>query len=336
MKRFKLHRPVPLTKAIHTLCLILLFASNYAGAANCTFAPNHHQTTFTMQVPATLSIPRDTPNGTVIYETSLTLGYVPSGFICTKKFSFGTKNYVGTSKSGDLVYAIGNTGLAWQWQFNNSYMILPIYPGPLQFEAGRYRWNTLTHVLRLIKIADVIDAQKIPAGILGVYHADGVSALAMATNGTTIVPQSCETPDIKVDMGSHDISSLFANNGAYSEPVKFDISLNNCPVGINKATYTLKPTSTSPSQNSTRGIVKLSADSTAQGVALQVLNSDGNPIVLHQSYVFTDYRSAGGNLKIPLSARYFRVAETGGNGGFDKGVRAGSANATIAFVMSYL
>lgn len=82
--------------------------------------------------------------------------------------------------------------------------------------------------------------------------------------------------------------------------------------------------------------MKLSADSTAQGVALQILNSDGNPIVLHQSYVFTDYSSAGGNLKIPVSARYFRTAKTGGNGGFDKGMRAGSANANIAFVMSYL
>ncbi|MNE35674.1 fimbrial-like adhesin protein SfmF [compost metagenome] len=159
--------------------------------------------------------------------------------------------------------------------------------------------------------------------------------MAMATNGTTIVPQSCETPDIQVDMGSHDIS-IFTNNGAYSEPVKFDISLNNCPPGINKVTYTLKPTSTSPSQNSTRGIVKLSADSTALGLALQVLNSDGNPLVLHQSYVFAGYSSAGGNLKIPLSARYFRVAETGGNGGFDKDMRAGTANATMAFVMSYL
>ncbi|QZD74138.1 type 1 fimbrial protein [Pseudomonas sp. 3-2] len=157
----------------------------------------------------------------------------------------------------------------------------------------------------------------------------------MATNGVTIVPQSCETPDIQVDMGSHDIS-IFANNGAYSEPVKFDISLNNCPSGINKVTYTLKPTSTSPSQNSTRGIVKLSADSTAEGLALQILNTDGTPLVLHQSYVFADYPTAGGNLKIPLSARYFRIAETAGNGGFDKGMRAGSANATIAFVMSYL
>lgn len=334
MKRFKLQRPLKLTKLIHTLCLSLLFAPSYAGAANCSFFPGHHQTTITMQIPATLSIPRDTPNGTVIYESpSLTLGPTPSSYRCTNEFSYGIQNNVGVSKSGDLVYAIGNTGLAWQWSFRDD-VAIPIYPS-IRRQAGGYGWDTTRHVLRLFKIADVIDVQKIPAGTLGTFHADGVSPLAMATNGTTIVPQSCETPDIKVDMGSHDMSS-FAHNGAYSEPVKFDISLNNCPPSIKKVTYTLKPTLTSPSQNSTRGIVKLSADSTAQGVALQVLNSDGNPLVLHQSYVFADYSSAGGNLKIPLSARYFRVAETGGNGGFDKGMRAGTANATIAFVMSYL
>ncbi|MDD2135542.1 type 1 fimbrial protein [Pseudomonas kurunegalensis] len=331
MKRFQPQRPTPIL--IHTLCLTLLFASSYAGAANCSFYPGHHQTTITMQVPATLSIPRDTPNGTVIYESPpLTMGPTPSSYKCTNEFSYGIQNNVGVSQSGDLVYPIGNTGLAWQWYFKD--FAVPIYPG-IRRAAGGYGWDTTRHVLRLFKIADVIDVQKIPAGTLGIFHSDGVSPLAMATNGTTIVPQSCETPDIQVDMGSHDIS-IFANNGAYSEPVKFDISLNNCPPGINKVTYTLKPTSTSPSQNSTRGIVKLSADSTAQGVALQVLNSDGNPLVLHQSYVFADYSSAGGNLKIPLSARYFRIAETGGNGGFDKDMRAGTANATIAFVMSYL
>ncbi|WP_435037298.1 fimbrial protein [Pseudomonas neuropathica] len=334
MKRFKLQRPLQLTKLIHTLCLSLLFVSSYADAANCSFYPGHHQTTLTMQVPATLSIPRDTPNGTVIYESPpLRLGPTPSSYKCTNEFSYGVQNNVGVSKSGDLVYAIGNTGLAWQWSFKDN-ITIPIYPG-IRREAGGYGWDTTSHVLRIIKIADVIDAQTIPAGTLGVFHADGVSPLAMATNGTTIVPQSCETPDIKVDMGSHDISA-FSSNGTYSESVRFNISLNNCPIGINKVTYTLLPTSTSPAQNSTNGIVKLSADSTAQGVALQVLNSDGNPFVFHQSYVFTDYPSAGGNLKIPLSARYFRIAETGGNGGFDKGMRAGTANATIAFVMSYL
>ncbi|MDD1002956.1 MULTISPECIES: fimbrial protein [Pseudomonas] len=334
MKRFKLQRLLQLTKMIHTLCLSLLFAPSYAGAANCSFFPGHHQTTLTMQLPTTLSIPRDTPNGTVIYESpSLTLGPTPSSYRCTNEFSYGVQNNVGVSKSGDLVYAIGNTGLAWQWSFREG-ITIPIYPA-IRRAAGGYGWDTTRHVLRLFKIADVIDVQKIPAGTLGTFHADGVSPLAMATNGTTIVPQSCETPDIKVDMGSHDMSS-FAHNGAYSELVKFDISLNNCPPGIKKVTYTLKPTPTSPSQNSTRGIVQLSADSTAQGVALQVLNSDGNPLVLNQSYVFADYPSVGGNLKIPLSARYFRVAETGGNGGFDKGMRAGTANATIAFVMSYL
>ena len=334
MKRFQPQRPTPITKLIHTLCLTLLFASSYAGAANCSFYPNHHQTTLTMQVPATLSIPRDTPNGTLIYESPpITLGPTPSSYKCTNEFSYGVLNNVGVSKSGDLVYAIGTTGLAWQWSFKDN-VTIPIYPG-IRREAGGYGWDTTRHVLRLFKIADVIGVQKIPAGTLGVFHADGVSPMTMATNGVTIVPQSCETPDIQVDMGSHDIS-IFANNGAYSEPVKFDISLNNCPSGINKVTYTLKPTSTSPSQNSTRGIVKLSADSTAEGLALQILNTDGTPLVLHQSYVFADYPTAGGNLKIPLSARYFRIAETAGNGWFDKGMRAGSANATIAFVMSYL
>lgn len=336
MTRFKLQRPRLLTKLIHTLFMTLLFASSYAGAANCSFYPGHHQTTITMQVPATLSIPRDTPNGTVIYESApLTLGPTLSSYNCTNEFSLGIQNNVGVSKSGDLTYAIGSTGIAWQWIYNGTISTnVPIYPGFRQL-AGGYGWDTTTHQLRLIKTGNITDVQKIPTGTLGVFHVDGISPLAMVTNGTTIVPQSCETPDINVDMGSHDMST-FAHNGAYSEPVKFDISLNNCPSGINKVTYTLKPTSTSPSQNSTRGIVKLSADSTAEGVALQVLNTDGNPFVLYQSYVFTDYSAAGGNLKIPLSARYFRVAETGGNGGFDKGMRAGSANATIAFVMSYL
>lgn len=320
-------------KSICALSASLLFASLQTNAANCSFYPKHHQTIINMSIPATLSIPRDTPNGAVIYESPpFTLGETPSSYQCASEFSYGIQNDVGASNSGDLIYPIGSTGIAWQWVFKGEG--LPIYPG-IRREAGGYGWNTTTHVLRLIKIADVTEAKEVPTGTLGVFHADGVSPIGMATKGTIIVPQSCETPDVRVDMGSYDIST-FPENGAYSEAVNFNISLNNCPSGINKVTYTLLPTAISPSQNLNQGLVKLSADSTAQGFALQILNADGNPVVFSQNYVFTDYSSTGGNMKIPLSARYFRVVETGGSGGWDKGMRAGTANASVTFVMSYL
>jgi len=324
-------------KKLLSVILLSGFSLNALAAGTCEFFPNHQMYTFNFTLPATLDVPRDAPYGTVIYETPpvgpLNLN---ASFKCTADYSFGARNMIGSTTPGNNVLPIGNTGIAWQWIRVDVGGPMTGYPKMSSGPAGNFGLNDSIHALRLIKIGQISGSPTIPSGIAGYTNYGGIDVLALnITNQAPIVPGSCETPDVKVDMGQHDIST-FAHNGAFSNSIKFSIDLNNCPESINKISYQLKATSSSPVQNSLRGIIKLSGDSTAKGLALQILTADGTPVIFNEDHPFTDYSPAGGSFNIPLNARYFRTVETGGNGGFDKGMEAGTANASVTFMIKYL
>jgi len=320
------------------IVLVLFFGGLFpvfqARAAGCDFYPGHHLYTMNIDLPATLSIPRDTPNGTVIFESqTVTLVSPSNSYKCTSDAPFGVQNEVGPTNPELDYLPIGNTGLAWQWGRNEN-QIGSIYPNATM-PAGNYGWDKSTHRLRILKVADTNETQKIPPGTLGHYQIGAVSGLAMATRGTTILPQSCETPDVRVDMGTSDLS-LFSEYGKNSDPVRFNIKLNNCPKGINKVSYKLTPTSGSPAVSAGAGMVELNKNSTAKGIALQLLDENQAPIELNKEYTFLGYSGGGGNFGIPLFAQYVRTLPTGKKGGFDPGMSPGSANADIWFIMNYL
>ncbi|MNF06233.1 hypothetical protein D3C80_2061450 [compost metagenome] len=58
------------------------------------------------------------------------------------------------------------------------------------------------------------------------------------------------------------------------------------------------------------------------------MNETGQPIALDTTYTFSEFDPAGTNFKIPLSAAYYRLAETQ--------LEAGTANASVTFIMNYL
>ncbi|WP_339496212.1 fimbrial protein [Pseudomonas sp. RA_105y_Pfl2_P56] len=311
--------------------LILSLAPQFAHAANCSFYPGHKLGLFNIDIPTTLSIPRDTPNGTVIYESAPVATYTDSSYKCTNNFFRGVKNNVGETTPGSLLMPIGNTGIAWQWLLSSP---LPGYPGQTR-KAGGYGWNGSIHTLTLVKIGDINGTTKIPAGTLGYVQSDEVISLGMTTRGMTITPQSCETPDVKVDMGSTDLS-VFSEQGKHSTPVRFSIKLNNCPQGINQISYTLTATSTSPAINASAGIIGLNNSSTAKGISLQLLDEQLQPLNLNKRYLYNGYSGTSGSFNIPLNAQFVRVLPTGKKGGFDPGMSPGTANADVWFIMNYL
>lgn len=320
-------------KALAVVLFFFCFQISQASAAGCEFFPGHRLYTINVDIPATLSIPRDTPNGTVIYESkTITLSSPSNSYKCSAAGPYGIKNDVGATIPELNYLPIGNTGLAWQWgREGGEAVIYPNYTQP----AGGYGWDKSQHTLRILKVGDTNSTQAIPAGTLGHYEAGGLGMLAMSTSGMTILPQSCETPDVRVEMGSTDLS-LFSEFGKHSDPVRFDIKLNNCPKGINKASYSLVPTSGSPMVTAGAGMIKLNNSSTAKGIALQLLDENQTPLELNKVYNFLGYSSMGGNFGIPLSAQYVRTLPTGKKGGFDPGMSPGTANADIWFIMNYL
>ncbi|MFW6749335.1 fimbrial protein [Pseudomonas glycinae] len=151
----------------------------------------------------------------------------------------------------------------------------------------------------------------------------------MNTTGTRVVSQSCETPDVKVDMGSYDLSD-FPKNGAYAKEQYFSLNMKNCPTGINNFRFSFSPTADSPIWDAGNGMVNLNSTSTAKGLALQMRFSDGKSLKLNQNYIVKAPTAEGGNAFVDLQARFVRIEPANSQ------MRAGNANAEIAFVVEYL
>ncbi|WP_339530406.1 MULTISPECIES: fimbrial protein [unclassified Pseudomonas] len=309
--------------------LLLLFficsTTTNAIAATCQFYPGSSAFTNNITLPQTASIPRDAPDGQIIYESSPITITNQDKYICAAPYLLGTKNYLGKDVPGSI-QPIGDTGIGWQWihdgeAYNGvaSNYIRPDFGSAIYFTGASF-------ALRFVKIGAIKNNARIPAGEIGALQRGTIFPVTLTTNGMSIVVPSCETPDVTVDMGSMDLSQIFHNDASK----RFNIKLNNCPAGIQKVNYKLIATSTAPAIGPTSGIINLNSTSTAKGIALQLMDSSEQPINLNLTHAFNDYSNGGGNFEIPMFARYFKKA--GGTGE----IKAGTANSEITFIMSYL
>ncbi|MEB3840453.1 fimbrial protein [Pseudomonas guariconensis] len=323
-------------KFITSMAVCILITAPSLSFAACAFYDRHSQQQITINIPSTLSIPRDAAVNTVIYESSPITFNGPASYECSTTFTVGIKNNSGSDSISNY-FPIGNTGLSWQWIYQGSVAVGGFGSGKLQ-QPGGYGFNSTTHALRIVKTGNILTGATIPAGIVGYMQVESASLrpLAMTTDkSSSIILQSCETPDIAVDMGEYNLS-VFTKNGNSTPPIAFNIKLNNCPNGIQKVSYSLSATSGSPAVNGSLGIIELNKNSSAKGIALQLLDSNQTPIQLDKTYVFNEYSKNGGNFSIPLGAKYVRTLPDGDAGQYDKGMSAGSANSEVTFIMNYL
>ncbi|SDY32185.1 fimbrial protein [Pseudomonas sp. NFIX28] len=318
-------------KAPQTALLIILLGTTLNAAASDTCPYFNEAGRLNLVLQDSINFPRDVANGTVLLEKVGTLSRTLS-ITCNGNHKYGIQNQVGGTTSGATTFPIKNTGLSWQIISNNT---------PLPGHGGTKGRNTYIFneppTFRLIKTGNISANAEIPTGVFGGFVVDGVQPLSIyVTTAPKVVTWSCETPDIKVHMGEHDLG-IFEENGAYSPATRFDIKLNNCPVGVKKVAYQLVPSPTSPVSNAATGTVELNKNSSeARGIALQILDDQQQPLALNQAYTFNEYSATGGNFSIPLAARFIRTVPTGKYGAHDTGMKAGTANAEVLFVMSYM
>lgn len=312
---------------------LLLAIPLHSQAANCYYNPSYAPETISINLPSALTIPRDASNGALIFE-SPPHNHAPNNtYYCETPHPWGVRNNRGSDSPTSDLFPIGTTGISWQYELKGA---LQKGYGGFTEGSGYRSYRNLTTKIRLIKTGNIQSGASIPVGELGSIQVPGLkNSTIMLSNNSTIIAASCETPDVKVSMGEYDAGE-FRETGSSSKPVPFNIKLLNCPTGISKVNYTLEPTSTSQAWNLNLGIINLSQDSTAKGLALQIMDKNGNPIPLSKIQTFNEYSNAGGNFAIPLSARYYRTIPSN-NGKPDRpGIGAGTAGAEISFIMSYL
>lgn len=305
--------------------LVICFAT-HAHAVTCSFKPGNSGKTMQFTIPYSLTVPRDAPVGTVVWESAPM--NVPTGhsWKCSTSFKAGTINWVGGAASADQKTdePIGTTGLA--WSVNIADMTQATTTWEIDGASTTYWSVTGPLVLRIKKIGQVGADASVPCCVLG-YHTveNQITPLTYKTSNTsTVATRSCKTPSVTVKMGDQNEVRGFQGVGTSLSPVSFSIALKECPEGLNKVSYQLNPNSAIV--DASRSVVALDAGSTAKGVGVQLLNSAGNPVALKTKLQFAQYDKQGGNFNIPLQAAYYQTANQ---------IVPGTANTSVAFVMGY-
>lgn len=291
-------------------------------AANCRIYQGSEFTANFAVAPIALTVPRDTPVGTVVYEESIT---APSqGFSCpsASPFIFALNPTLGSVATGN-VFPLGKTGLSLKVKNEqNGYLSADrIIDGRSYIDPIR------AYTIEIIKSGELSSKNEVPAGNLGAHRFGDVDLVKInLANPIILNAASCATPDVSVQMGDDYYLYEFSNIGDTSQAVKFNIGLHQCQTGIQKVTYSLKATTQVIDQ--TQGIVALNASSTAKGIGLKLMDDAGQPVALDATYQFNGFSTTGTDFNIPLSASYYRLA--------DSELKAGTANTSVTFIMSYL
>lgn len=299
------------------------------GYASCVQAlcrvkdvPGPQTVSFT--APTSLTIPRDAPNGTVLY-TSGPQSVQYSEYLCTtsERRGFVVDPSRGTQPSEGNEFPLGASGLVASFIEVSTVKYLRVAEmseADTFTVSGQYR-------VQIIKKGDLLSSSIIKAGALGRYvFGTAVPMSFTLKNPINIVAASCESPDVIVTMGDY-TSSDFNYQGGTTKPVDFAINLNGCPANvITKVDYTIA--ATTPQVNASQGIVSLNASSTAKGIGLQIYDGDGKPMPLNTVQNFTAYDKRGGSFQIPMSASYYLLPS--------ESFKPGTANTEVTFSMSYL
>ncbi|MDR7135011.1 major type 1 subunit fimbrin (pilin) [Lysobacter niastensis] len=137
---------------------------------------------------------------------------------------------------------------------------------------------------------------------------------------------SCTTPDIAVDLGTHQ-STSFVGIGTKVGTKDFAIAVNSCPPGMNTVKYQLDPAPEISIVNATQAVVGLGSGSTVTGVGVQITDRSNVPMTYGTMRATTGYsKTTGGSFSIPLRASYYQTAAA---------VNGGPANSAVVFTMSY-
>lgn len=289
------------------------------AAAECTVGTG---AIVTFKLNENINIPRDTPIGTKVYQSSLAYPNNTAVFKCTDDLA-GILNAIGMPSNGSHIFPIGTTGLGFKYFWN--YVLLQDYNNSFNnYNTWTSFPTSMPYYLEIYKIGPTQDVIEIPAGDIGYYNA-GHLRVTFFRNSTKVVitQQTCTVSNINVPMGVQPASGFQGINTRMT-PTAFAINLNNCPSGINSIKYRLDPTTTII--NPTKSVVTLQSSSTASGVGVQILDASSNPLPLGVDNVFSGYAATGGNYSIPLKAAYYQTGYI---------AKGGSANTSLTFTMTY-
>jgi major type 1 subunit fimbrin (pilin) len=323
-----------------------------------TFSCSGTSGTITVTMPASVTVPRDAVNGTLLtpWVQSAANNYLS----CTvTNWSVGPDIRSLLTDSGQTVmgpngvtYRVWNTNVtgvgvaigyqqyscdAWTvWQAASSAVRISVcggltvgtiaVVGGVRLELALVKTGPITPgVTSNAPVAEAgwTSAYPTPPNTPRIHHSDILKTFTLTP--TTINVAACETPNVSVNMGKH-MRAQFSGVGYTTPTVAFDVNINACPAGsLTTIQYQFIPVNAVIDANN--GLLALDSNATATGIALQLKDGSDAPLKFNTPYTLAGYsKAAGGSYKVPLKAAYRQTAAT---------VTPGSANAALTFTMTY-
>lgn len=197
--------------------------------------------------------------------------------------------------------------------------------------------SSLYHTVTLIKTGDITPGPQALDGstLATATFSDVGKGFDFGITGTVIQAQcnvsATAVSADPVNLGDWDVTDFKGPNSG-TTPVPFSINLENCvadPQNNNIATAHIRLDGAKDSKpiDSANGVFGLSADSTAKGIGIQMLNNDGTtPFELEKDIPVIAITP--GNIVLDFKARFFQTADIGG-------VEPGTAKGALGFTITY-
>ena len=340
-------------------CALLLAAA--PAMADCTWASGNNAIKPLMFNAGTFFAPRDIPAGSTLNNHPVPAQVISFGdtLRCSAP-SFYTATLIGplaVSTPVDYMTIPGNallqtnvpgvglaiymTGFSPQWNApaDNPNRFIPVTltydnPTPVTMASLQFRYA-------LVKTGEIAPGSHSINQVVASGTSD-MGPMFDLTFAATITVAGCSMPaapgnQIDVPMGTWE-KRVFNGKHSTTPAQSFAITLDACIAGSNYpnnpggaftgnyANIQIDGNKTSTILDAANGILSLSSDSTAQGLAIQVLNADDSPMNLGQPVRLS--RIVNGTTTLPLKARYIQTAD-------GATPMPGSANGYASFSVTY-
>lgn len=316
--------------------LLLLALVPLGARGECRFEPvSGGNAPITFTLPSTISIPANTPNGTVLATSAQVAPSPPPTITCgdyagasghwkesTEMMTYGVANSRGGFLADNTIYETGIPGLGYRITQSSAYLT----PYALNSESLSSQTFNASSSLELIKTGPITSGATLAAGTLGDWKWVDlknnvlIPETFVLANSITFTTPSCTivTDPINVILPTV-TTNAFTGIGSVSGKQPFQIDLS-CPPGTAVAQITMH---TATPDSSHPGVVAPAGAGYASGIGVQVLDANSKPMVFEDQTVVTPPNAT---TSIPYFAQYFQTAPT---------VSGGNVKGTVTFDIFY-
>ncbi|MFB4521072.1 fimbrial protein [Enterobacter hormaechei subsp. hormaechei] len=363
---------------------ILLLWWSHTALAACYFDPTSSvQQALTVTVPlhiANVTVGPDYPNGSVVYRQAYSPSFASGSNLritCDTAGQFyinKTLPIIPLPRSGwnadpyaGNIYETGIPGLGVAITYGGySYVNGQPFPNTVQACAGVADHTSCDvpntnfgFVLTIIKTGVVspgtLSGASLPCAniAMGTAGNDVDVVHACFSGGVNIVSKTCQTPDVYVELGTHDATE-FSGQGSATQWVNANIHLKDCPIFYgenrfggtwsdnnvytpdratqNQVWFQLTPTTTI--LDSVNGIMDVdkSDDNAAEGIGIQIaMDSSGtiSPLDFNTGHLVDLPTGQQTDITLPIMARYVQTATSA------RELKPGIADGKLTFLIDY-